>query len=97
MKLPLFVCAQPTASLSSPSVLLKKGNWRVISNHKDSSLELRTTSQSFLIQDGMEFKIEETFVMVELVLVSKGSERTLSVSLESVRSYDGTHGSSISL
>jgi hypothetical protein len=85
MKLPLFVTATPAASLSSPSVLLKKGHWRLISNQKSSSVELRSKSQSFLIQDGVELEVTEEFLLVWAFIITKGDEKSLSVSLETVR------------
>lgn len=95
MKLPLFVCASSSASLSSPLVLVKKGTWKLTSNHKASKLELRSEEQelNLLIQDGMEFEVKKEYVLLRAVITENGKEGSLSIFLESVRKDDRHSGS----
>jgi len=57
MRLPLFVAATPQPNLKSPSVLVGRGSWRLVSTANGSTLEFKTkhpSSDSLSISDGKE-------------------------------------------
>jgi hypothetical protein len=84
MKLPLFVSASPSASLTSPSVLIGKGKWRLRSNHNSSELELRSKCNtiSFPVSDGKEFTVESDVLLVSALFLSCSTDSSVTLYLE---------------
>ena len=84
MRLPLFVLAIPQSQLSSPTVLIGKGSWRLDTNHTNSVIELRSKSfESFPISNGQEIKVDEMSEVYAHVC-SAGKERTLTIFLDRI-------------
>ena len=57
MRLPLFVAAIPQPNLRSPSVLIGKGSWRLVSTASGSVLEFVTknpSNETLSVSDGKE-------------------------------------------
>ena len=86
MRLPLFVHAVPQTDMVSPSVTLGKGDWRFISDCKDSEVSLHISYLSNLpipIVSGDSFVLNVTN-SVKAVIGKKGTERNITIFVESL-------------
>ena len=80
MRFPLIVSASPS-TIVGPKVLLRAGDWKVVSDHVDSKLVVTVNGIDHKITDRISVT-EPTPVWVNVV--SPGREKELNVFLESV-------------
>lgn len=81
MRFPLIVHAVPASHRKGPKVLVRKGSWKVDSNHKDSQLQLLVDG---IVRAVDSIVVVENQVVVQLEVVEPGREKELHVYLESM-------------
>lgn len=94
MRLPLFVAATPQPNLKSPSVLIGKGSWRLVSTHANSKLEFTTkdpSNDSFSIRDGKEHIVVESGLLEVWCEVKEAGRESITVFIErAINASEGT-------
>ena len=86
MRLPLFVLATPQDNLESISLMIGTGQWRLVSNHIDSILELHEQGSETPIPIVSDQIVEFNKVTkIQLKVKKAGKERSITIFVESVK------------
>lgn len=85
MRLPLFVLATPQDDLKSVSLMIGTGQWRLVSNHIDSILELHEQGSDCSVPVVSDQIIElKKVTQIQLKIVKAGKEKSITIFVESV-------------